>query len=93
MPKYTVQAGSVTIAKDPKDLKGDRLVLKVGDELELTKQQAEKMDREGHYLCLSSEYGKAKRPAPAAKPPPPPDDEDEELDDEELEALTKPLAK
>ena len=88
MPKYTVQNGTVIVPKDPKDPKGDRLTLKVGDELELTKAQAEKMDRDGHYLCLSSEFGKPKKPAKTSAP------SDEEVDeDEDLEDLTKPGGK
>lgn len=86
MPKYTVQNGSVIAL-----INNNRVTLKVGDELELTKAQAEKMDRDGFYLCPSSEYGKAKKAATKTPPPPPDEDEyEEELDDDELEQLTKP---
>ena len=86
MPKYTVQNGSVIAL-----VGGNRVTLQVGAELELTKAQAEKMDRDNHYLCLSSEYGKAKKPAPV-KPAPVEDDEEQDEDDE-LEQLTKPSGK
>lgn len=89
MPKYTVQNGSAIAL-----VGGNRVTLKVGDEVELTKAQAEKMDREGFYLCPSAEFSKRKLEAekkPKAPTPPKDEvDEEEELDEEELEQLTKP---
>lgn len=88
MPRFTVQSGSLVVLKDPKIFdpkeKGyERVTLKVGAELELTKAQAAEMDPTGHYLCPSAKYVEGEVYTPKVKAEP----EVEELD---LEALTKP---
>jgi hypothetical protein len=48
MSLYIVKNGSVVVLGPT----GERVTKKVGDELELSKEQAEKMDPTGHYLEL-----------------------------------------
>lgn len=72
MPRFTVQAGSVTVLIDPKVVdpkeKGyERVTLKVGEELELTKAQAAEMDPTGHYLCPTAKYVKGEVYTPKAR--------------------------
>lgn len=85
--KFTVQNGTVTVLKnpaitDPADKGFERVTLKVGAELELTKAQAAEMDPTGHYLCPSAKYVEGEVYTPKAKAAAEPEDD--------LETLTAP---